>query len=646
MPKTFILLLLCAIAASLLLPFSVLAALILLVAVTLLSPAAKQWRPGTGLDGVLLAWLIWLPASLYWSLSIGLAMQWAGTLLLLPLSYLAWRQLATLPWAERALHLLLSGLLLLLAVWGILQGPETLSAKPQGPFNDANTFAGVLSLLALPLLAHYLAADLNMAPAWRRTAQLALLGAGALTFFLIASRGATLSIMLVLLPLLWLARTQSRFSRKLLLLACVAGMAYLSTLWVTSGLGNVLLRLVGTLQEGDSSRVMLVRSTLQMIADHPWLGTGLGSFRLLYPRYRMHMEAGSGGGWVHNDYLQLWQEGGLPMLLLVSALVIWVVRELWRSGRRGEVDRATLIRLGYLFGMLAVFIQAGTNFMFYFAFVSLFLGIYLARAQPVVHDGRVLPPMPRAWRMAVTGYGAILALLFGGHVVVDSLLDRTSWTNSALVRWGPVTSRYEVARWSSVLAPFHHSPPQVMGQEMVNMIATLQGAPAMKAEMMAEALESMETSQRLAPCYVPYGTEALDMLVRYGQGAANISQGHLQVAKNLACNPHHGATFYYAGVLKEKAGDMAGALKAWQSGLPKTIFFADRLILVTAILSRTTSGHEASLGELASKMVAIAHHMETHPNSPLDGEFWLQSQYQLIAANQAGFLKLTSKSIR
>jgi O-antigen ligase len=578
-------------------------------------------------------------------------MQWAGALLLLPLAYLGWRQLAALPWAESGLQLLLSGLLLLLAVWGILQGPETLSAKPQGPFNDANTFAGVLSLLALPLLGHYLAADLNTAPAWRRTAQLALLGAGALTFFLIASRGATLSLLLALLPLLWVARSQSNYSRKLLLLACLAGTAYLSTLWVTSGLGNVLLRLVGTLQDGDSSRVMLIRSTLNMIVDHPWLGTGLGSFRLLYPRYRMEMEAGTGGGWVHNDYLQLWQEGGLPMLVLVLALVAWVGREMWRSRRTGHVGHAALTRLGYLAGMLAVFIQAGTNFMFYFGFVSVLLGIYLGRAQPVlpnslVPNGLVASPLPRAWRMAVTAYGAILGFLFAGHVAVDQLLDRTSMATRAVAWSVPSTSRYEVARWVSVLAPFHHSPPQVMGQELVNMIATIQGSPAMKTGMMAEALENMETSQRLAPCYVPYGTEALDMLVRYGEGASDIAQGNLQVAKSLACNPHHGATFYYSGLLREKAGDKEGALKIWRSGLPRTIFFADRLILATAILSRTTPGQEASLSDLANKMTAIAHHMETHPNSPLDGEFWLQAQYQLIAANQAGYLKLTFKPIQ
>jgi hypothetical protein len=118
------------------------------------------------------------------------------------------------------------------------------------------------------------------------------------------------------------------------------------------------------------------------------------------------------------------------------------------------------------------------------------------------------------------------------------------------------------------------------------------------------------------------------------------------VARNLACNPHHGATYYYSGLLQEKAGDRGAALKVWQSGQPKMIFFADRLLLATAILSRTTPGHEDSLSELAGKMVAVAHHMETHPNSRLDQQFWTQAQYQMVSANEAGYLKWVYRPAR
>lgn len=639
MPKLTTFFLLGAIAASWALPFSVLAGLLVLAAVAFTAHSAVAWRPVWGLDGVMLGWLIWIPASLSWSLSAGLGLGRAATLLALPLAYLAWRRLASWPRAELALQALIWALLALLALWGILQGPDTFTAKPQGPFNDPNTYAGVLNLLALPLLAQYLAADLALVPAWRRTLQLAVFGMTALVFFLTASRGATLTLVLASLPLIWMARAHSRFLGKMGLLAVVVGTAYLCSLWV--GSPDILVRLAVTVRDGDSSRVMLMQAALAMIADHPWLGSGLGSFRLLYPRYRLEGEAGTAGGWVHNDYLQLWQEAGLPMLLLVVALLAWIGREMWRTLRTGRTDGSGLVRLGFLAGAMAIFIQAATNFMFYFAFISLMLGLYLGRVQPAPLAATAALPMPRAWRMTVTAYGAILAWLFTGEAAVDALLDRTTLSARAFVQAAPAVSRYELAYWLSVLAPFHPTPPQAMGIELSEMLSSIKATPAFRAEMLDEALFRMETSQRLAPCYLPFGIKALDLIVRHGQGMADIARGERTVARNLACNPRHGQSYYYAGLLREKAGDKTGALRVWHAGLPKTHFFADRLMLATAILARTTPGHEEDLSALAGRMATLAYYLETHPNAQTQTQpFWAEAQYRLLTANREGFRKL------
>lgn len=643
MSRLFLPTLFVAIVASLFGPFSLFSVAILLLGVTLFSTGATGWRPKRGIDVLLLGWLIWLPLTLFWSMSIGMAMQWVGILMLLPLAYLSWRLVAAHARAKLALQTILWILLLILMIWGLNQGPDTVSLKPQGPFNDPNTYAGVLNLLALPLLAHYLASNLATLPRWNRTLQLTLLGGAALVFFLVASRGATLSVLLTVPVLLWVARSQADFIRKLLLLMTVAVVSYGLALWSTSGFGNVVQRLANTLHRGDSSRLMLIQSALDMIADHPWSGTGLGSFRLLYPSYRMPEEAGTGGGWVHNDYLQLWLEGGFPMLVLLLALVGWVVWAMWRNARAVKVDNDALVRFGYLSGMMAVFIQANVNFMFYFAFISLFLGLYLGRVSrtPVSETG--VRPMPRAWHIAVAGYGAILAYLFAGHVAVVALLNPMSYATRLVAQVQPATSRYEVAHWLSVLAPFQPVPSQVKGQELVKMLDVMTGAPTVQADMLREAIGNMTTSQRLAPCYVPYGTEMLDMLLRFGQGPADIEKAKQQVEINLGCNPRHGTTYYYAGLLHEKAGDKQAALRVWQAGLPQMVFFADRLLLSTVILSRTTPGQAKALGELAAQMADIAHHMETHPNTQMDGQFWLQAQYRLIAANEAEYLKLVEQ---
>lgn len=633
--------LLVALATSLILPMSVSSGLVLLVSVTLMHARKPLWRPARSIDALQVALLAWIPLSLFWSLSVGLALERVGTLLCMPLAYFSWRRMSSHPLAEQGLRSLLWVLLVLLVCWGLLQGPETYTAKPQGPFNDPNTFAGVLGMLALPLLAKYLASDLVFTVRWQRTLALALFGATALVFFLIASRGATLALLIAAPPTIWFARGYPQFSRKMLLLAVAMLTAYFCADWIKTGDRDVFLRLTETLQEGDSIRFMLMRSAWAMIVDHPWLGTGLGSFRLIYPSYRMSTESVSGGSWVHNDYLQLWQEAGLPMLLILVALLFWIAREMWRATKSGKGDAETLLRMGYLSGALVVFIQAATNFMFYFSFIALVMGLYLGRTS----ESRLINPStmqlaPRAWRMTVLAYGAILIFLLAGNVAVEILLDRGYIAARTFARLVPETSRYQLAYWLSILSPFHPTPQHVMATELKEMLQMMQSEGGMQSEMFDEALWRFETSQRLAPCYVPYGIDTLHLLISHEESNKKFIQSEKQVKKNLGCNPNHGLSIFYAGLLREMSGDKVSALRIWHNGIKTSIFFADRLILAAAILSRTTPGHEKELETVVGNLISAAHFIETHPGVRLNQQIWKESQYHLQAVNREGFIRL------
>ncbi len=273
----------------------------------LLRHPAVPARSGA-LGMILLGWLFWLPLSMFWSLSPGVALTYIAVLLCLPLAWLAAAEarqhaLSILDWL---LPFTLAGMVL----WAVLQGPDTFTAKPQGPFNDPNVFAAFLNLLILPGLARWLAADLAAQhPLWR-TAQLALLAGGVFATLLANSRGGTLVLLAASLLLLWQARPCPHAARKRWLLLAVAVVAFLATAELSTVVPNVAQRLANTVVQGDAGRLLLTKSALAMIAEHPWLGTGIGSFQLLYARYRAAEETGTAGGWVHNDYLQLWQEAG------------------------------------------------------------------------------------------------------------------------------------------------------------------------------------------------------------------------------------------------------------------------------------------------------------------------------------------------
>lgn len=625
------LLVLLSLVAATLEPFSSLPALLLLLAGTI---GVRSLPPRSALAWLMLGWLVWLPASLAWSLSPGFALPQAAVLACLPLGWIVGSALHKRGQLVGLLEWGFPILLLILVLWGLLQGPYTLTAKPQGPFNDPNTYAALLNLLALPVLARYLAADIARLPAWQRTAQLALLAGVAFVAFLTASRGATLALLLVLPLLLWVARSQPTFARKLASLGVVTGVAYMSALVATGGMSSLGQRLVNTAEEGDPTRIMLIRSAWHMIQDHPWLGTGLGSFRLLYPQYRLSSETITAGGWVHNDFMQIWLEAGLPMLLLLLGIAAWVAVKYWRSLRQGGGE--ALVRMGYLAGIGAIMLHALANFLFFFALVSTLVGLYLARVSLSPNGSsevaRVVPS--RAMRLVAGGYAFLMGFLLIGQVAIEGLLDKSFSIQRALLKLDMVYPRYEVAYWLSVLAPFHPLPQQVMGLELESL--TGEGS---SSNIRAEALVRMQEASRRAPCYLPFASSSLE-LIRKSHGDERMrALGQEIVAKNLSCNPRHGLTYYSAGSLELPQSE-ARALEQWHAGLAVAPNYRDRLLLATAILSRTTPTYEKELAALAEQMAQAIRNLEANPGKRSDRVFWGEAQYKLQHIAGRRFLEL------
>jgi O-antigen ligase len=103
-----------------------------------------------------------------------------------------------------------------------------------------------------------------------------------------------------------------------LLMALATGGVLASCALVTFG-GGLMERFD---QQGltDRGRWEMYGSTLRMIADHPWFGTGLGTFALNYPAYRSDAVT-MWGIWdrAHSTPLELAAELGLPLALVIAA---------------------------------------------------------------------------------------------------------------------------------------------------------------------------------------------------------------------------------------------------------------------------------------------------------------------------------------
>ncbi len=244
----------------------------------------------------------------------------------------------------------------LLALSGLAQlaaGYGDLERRIRGPFSHYMTFAGFLLALDLVLIARLLgrrrepAADGPTAgldrPALPWTAlaaiNLALLRQPHAQRLARARRGA---------------RRRLRPARPRLLLAAPVAAA----LFLAAAPVPVVARALSIADLGDESnydRLCMAEAGLRMVGERPLLGIGPDLVKRLYPIYRHPSAPRWNVPHLHNAFLQVAAERGLPALGALLALVGGSALAAWRGWRRG--GSAADVHLGAL-GALTAFAVA------------------------------------------------------------------------------------------------------------------------------------------------------------------------------------------------------------------------------------------------------------------------------------------------
>jgi hypothetical protein len=105
----------------------------------------------------------------------------------------------------------------------------------------------------------------------------------------------------------------------------------------------------------DHTRLSIYRSTLRMIADRPWFGTGLGTFASAFPAYRSDDISMYGiYDRAHSTLFELAAEAGLPLACIVVIgwmIAFGVLAHGVRTRRRDRIIPAAALSVG----LLAVF---------------------------------------------------------------------------------------------------------------------------------------------------------------------------------------------------------------------------------------------------------------------------------------------------
>lgn len=124
-------------------------------------------------------------------------------------------------------------------------------------------------------------------------------------------------------------------------------------------------------------RQQYFQQTVAGIKEHPFLGTGLDTFR--YLSSRMATDRGGLTAFAHNSYLQCWVESGLPGLLAMLALVFVVLAKFYRlAWRVGEGWEVRLRYAAFAWACTAFFVDNIWSFTIIKANISLFFWMFLA----------------------------------------------------------------------------------------------------------------------------------------------------------------------------------------------------------------------------------------------------------------------------
>ncbi|MES2181714.1 MAG: O-antigen ligase family protein [Pseudomonadota bacterium] len=482
-----------------------------------------------------------------------------------------------------------------LASWGIWQVIDHVGyGHAVGPLVDRNAFAALMNLLWFPAAYLFLTHKLT-ANRWISL----LLGSGlfiiSVALFATASRGG-IGTWLILLPImLWACYKYSQSKLQVAIIPLIAMVAYLcSALLLHSSVGDRTLELA---QDASiTARLMMWQSTIKMALAHPLSGTGWGTFAGYYPAYRSPLENTTSGVSAHNDYLQLAAEGGIPAMLLQLGVMLGILFQLKRSLKNAS-GTVGLESTALLLGVLAIFIHAGVNFIFCFAFMNILAGLYLARAAQLVELPHIIkissfeqirPPVKRL----LAGFILLLVTMpFALHLISQACLTGSQPGLKAINLITPKVTSYRVANFITTIYPQEYIAQQAMLQIAEQYLADNIGNNAatddFKHQLLNETIERFDSVRARSANNPNIGVREAKMLITYrdtlGSNTA-LAKAHQVLAANLKADPYHANSMIMLARLQVAEGRKTEAIQTLQQSAQHILTRRDQQLLFVETL--------------------------------------------------------------
>jgi O-antigen ligase len=360
------------------------------------------------LGGLLLGLVQLLPLSATLSLD-----PYSTRLVLVQLATLLIYFAATLVFVDtpHRLHLMVRTIMIfgfVLAIFGLTQSftsptkvywvRELSQSTAFGPFINRHHFAGYMELtISLPLGLLFA----GVVDKQKRVLYLFVAGLMGVALVMTTSRGGIISLVaeiafLAIVTAIWRTQSERRRSKTSPLKSVVVRVGLAGALLVGLFFGVLLLggefsiyRFIDSVNTDDptTGRAHFWAVTLDIIKAHPYVGTGLGAFGVIYTRYDsrnglFRLEQ------AHNDYLQVLSDAGIIGAVLAFSFVALLF---WKaiSRARSKDDFRRGVALAALSGCFAVLVHSFFDFTLHTTSNAL---LFLVMAALATLNGRVEAP--------------------------------------------------------------------------------------------------------------------------------------------------------------------------------------------------------------------------------------------------------------
>lgn len=479
----------------------------------------------------------------------------------------------------------------LLAIWQVHNKIGTGYAN--GPFNDRNAFAALLNLVWFPIAYLLLVSD-------KSTSKLRLILLGcvlyiiATAFFATSSRGGILTWFILLPVLMWASYKNTKNYKLIVAVLVTSALAYVTSSFLLHS--NISDRNFNFVQDASVfARLYIWKSAFLMALEHPVVGTGWGTFGYFYPAFRLPIEKTTAGFFAHNDYLQFAAEGGFIASLILIGIFGMLLSSLRKHLRGSSSSSFECVAL--LLGVIALFIHAIVNFIFYFAFMSALSGIYLARVATLSEKpSEIMLPKLSFLRPSIKKLLGIFVIVVFAFPYLIQLSAQLCLTGSrpGLKVIGLFVPKIEPFNVANLITAVY--PKDGLAQEYIlrtyEYYLTDQGSLVNKkegADMLLLALNTYDLMRRQFANAAPYGTRQVKMLlenhalydsIKREEGASN-KLAYQILDANLIADPYHGHSMVMLAELQNTTGQKQQALKTLGYASFKVLTIRDQQ-LVTA----------------------------------------------------------------